>query len=188
MPRFNSPRRKVFISFHGTDELEVLDFVQWAESIGVMIPRMLHAAHNGDVVNSSNPEYVMSVIRNDYLQDTTVTLLLLGTCTHSRRYVDWELKSSLRQGSTYIPNGLLAMSLPGVPARLHLPARFRDNWQDEIGYARWYPYTRNADELAAWIDEAYAARSSRPHLISNGREMMRHNGQCNHCRYTHPAG
>lgn len=189
MARWRAIRRKVFISFYGVDESEVLDFVSWADSQGVLIPRLLHESYTGDFVNSTNTEYVMDIIRRRYLQDTTITLLLMGTCTHSRRYVDWELKASLRQGEVYIPNGLLAISLPSAPQKLFLPPRFQDNWQrDGSGYAQWHGPPQNAEQLADWIEDAYAARRSRPHLIRNGRGMMRYNAKCRYCGRNHTSG
>jgi hypothetical protein len=140
-------------------------------------------------VNSGDTEYVMSVVRRDFLGDSTVTLLLLGTCTHSRRYVDWELKASLRQGDYYVPNGLLAVSLPSAPRSLHLPPRFQANWrQDGNGYAQWQAPPTQADQLGAWIETAFSARTTRSHLISNSQDMMRNNARCLACGSTHPAG
>jgi hypothetical protein len=36
----------------------------------------------------------MSEIRRKYLGNASVTIVLIGSCTHSRRYVDWEIKLS----------------------------------------------------------------------------------------------
>src|SRR5205809_7957009 len=100
-------RRKVFISFYQGDRAEVDDFIyQWSDLEEVFIPKALGTFDNEDFINSTNPEYVMGQIRKNYLGDSTVTIVLLGICTHSRRYVDWEIKSSLRQGLSYISNGL----------------------------------------------------------------------------------
>src|SRR5207245_253213 len=98
------PKRKVFISFYQRDRAEVDAFIKWADLGNVFIPRALGTYDNEDFINSDNPEYVMQQIRGKYLGDSTVTIVLVGACTHSRRYVDWELKTSLRRGE-YTPNG-----------------------------------------------------------------------------------
>src|SRR5262249_29159417 len=102
------PKRNVFISFHQGDRAAVDEFVdRWAYREGVFTPKALGVSTNDDFINSGNPEYVMSKIREKYLGDSTVTIVLMGVCTHSRRYVDWEIKTSLRRGDNYTANGLL---------------------------------------------------------------------------------
>ncbi|WP_372493341.1 TIR domain-containing protein [Janibacter melonis] len=41
----------------------------------------------------------MDRIRTKYLGDSSVTIVLVGSCTWARRYVDWEVYSSLRRAS-----------------------------------------------------------------------------------------
>ena len=137
-------------------------------------------------IDSSNTDYVMSQIRQKYLLDTTVTIVLVGSCTHSRRYVDWEIKTSLRQGN-YTPNGLMGIVLPSQGNSAYLPQRFLDNWnQDHFNcYARYYRYPQNAYELASWIEDAYQARTTRRHLIRNSQDMMKYNARCKVCGITH---
>ncbi len=180
-------KRKVFISLHQKDRNEVDNFIErWANREGVFIPKALGVSDNDDFINSTNPEYVMSKIREKYLGDSTVTIVLIGTCTHSRRYVDWEIKTSLRQGD-YLPNGLIGILLPSCGTSAHLPKRFQDNWgKGEINcYTRYRAYPASAQQLADWIEDAYNARTTRAHLIQNSAEMMKYNGKCLVCGVTH---
>lgn len=192
MTAWRGPRRKVFVSFFGGDEGDVLAFVtRWADAEGVFQPIVLHDEYGGLSIDSTNPDYVMGVIRRRFLADSTVTMLLMGTCTHSRRYVDWELKASLRQGDEFLPNGLLAVTLPGRPARLALPERFRDNWHEQGGngtYARWHLAPVDGHQLGTWIEDAFDARRLRSQLIQNRRDSMAYNSKCHACGVTHPAG
>lgn len=187
---YPSMKRKVFVSFYGGDEREVVQFTQWAHQAGAMIPKILHDAYNGEIVNSSSPEYVMQRIRRDFIGDSTVTMLLMGRCTHSRRYVDWELKATLQQRHEYPPNGLLAVALPSIGTTpVHLPPRFRDNQRTDNapGYAYFYRPPQSPAELFQWIEDAYDSRTRLPHFIKNGREMMGYNATCEHCGIVHPA-
>jgi hypothetical protein len=181
-------KRKVFISFHQKDRREVDDFIErWSVKEGVFIPKALGVSDNDDFVNSTDPEYVMSKIREKYLGDSTVTILLIGKCTHSRRYVDWEIKASLRQGENYTPNGLVGILLPSCGNSAHLPPRFKDNWQKEENncYARYRAYPASSQQLADWIEDAYNARTTRAHLIQNRADMMKYNSKCLVCGVTH---
>jgi hypothetical protein len=184
---FFGTQRKVFISFHQKDRPEVDNFInRWASNGGVFISKALGVSDNDDLIKSTDPEYVMSKIREKYLGDSTVTIVLIGKCTHSRRYVDWEIKASLRQGN-FTPNGLLGILLPSCGNSAHLPSRFKDNWQkvESNCYARYRAYPTSDQQLAAWIEDAYNARTARAHLIQNTVDMMKYNGKCLACGITH---
>lgn len=180
-------KRKVFISYHHDDQREVDEFInRFAYREGIFIPKVLGAGMSDDIIQSTNPEYVMSQIRNRYLQDSTVTIVLLGSCTHSRRYIDWELKASLRQGS-YTPNGLMSIILPSQGSSSFLPPRLAENWNEkyENCYARHWIYPDTGWILNQWIEDAFAARTSRAHLIKNSQIMMKYNAKCSIHGVTH---
>jgi len=176
-------RRKVFISHFKGDRNEVDAFINCFNA--VFIPKVLGANDNDDFINSADTNYVMQHIRNLYLQDSTVTIVLLGSCTHSRRYVDWEIKSSLQQGNM-VPNGLIGITLPSRINKAYLPDRFKENWnKDGGGYAIFRSYPSSEHQLAEWIEDAYQARTSQSHLINNSQKMMKYNAKCKTCVVTH---
>lgn len=175
-------RHKVFISFHQDDREEVDTFIDtFDEERNVFISRALGIGMNEDVINSSNVEYVMSRIRELYLIDSTVTIVLIGKCTWARRYVDWEIQSSLRHGYTVTPNGLLGIVLPSAGKNPTPPNRLNINLKDENGgdgYAQWYWYPTRRDYLAKIIDNAFKVRTTKAHLIVNPRERFINNRKC----------
>lgn len=180
-------KRKVFISHYKGDKDEVEEFIKkFATEENVFIPKALGANDNDDFIESANTDYVMTQIRKKYLDDSTVTIVLIGSCTHSRRYIDWELKTSLRQGS-YVPNGVMGIILPSKGKSADLPPRLEANWVKghENCYAKYWVYPSSAKELHNWIEDAFDARTSRAHLIKNSQEMMKYNCQCNLCKITH---
>jgi hypothetical protein len=188
LPFIAPPRRhKCFISFHQADEYWVRTFVDtFDEYHDTFIGRSLrlYREMSDDIINSTNPDYIMRRIREDYLADSTVTIVMLGRCTQSRRYVDWEIQSSLRRGENLTPNGLMAIRLPtyvsgdGYPSRLN--SNLRMSWEpaDKQVYARVYDWPPSANELSGWIDDAYWARFTRPELINNPRDRMEANRLC----------
>jgi hypothetical protein len=183
-------RRTVFISFSRFDRTEADSFVQrWSVQERVFIPKALGITFGDDLINSENAEYVISRIRRDYLADSTITIVLIGICTHSRRFVDWELKASLRQGENTTPNGLLGILLPSASESAHLPARFQANWNSEVRncYARYHYYPSSAQELRGWLEDAFDARTNRARFIYNSADMMRCNAVCKVHNETHPA-
>lgn len=109
----------------------------------------------------------MSRIRQKYLADTTVTIVMLGACTWSRKYVDWEIYSSLRTSSASARNGLMSVRLPSgagaaFPERLDVNL----NTGSADGYARAWTYPATSQELRACIDDAFVARSTRARLVA----------------------
>lgn len=184
---YTGTKRKVFISYHQADQKEVQEFIdKWSVKEGVFIPKALGVYDDEELINSTNPDYVMSQIRKKYLGDSTVTIVLLGKCTHSRRYIDWEIKTSLRQGE-YTPNGLLGIILPSKGSSAHLPERFDANWtKGHIDcYARFYTHPTTVNGLANMIEDAFKARTERAHLIKNTSDMLKYNRKCKVCGITH---
>lgn len=180
-------KRKVFISHYKEDKIEVEAFIKkFATEENVFIPKVLGANDNDDFIESTDSDYVMTQIRKKYLDDSTVTIVLVGSCTHNRRYIDWELKTSLRQGN-YTPNGVMGIILPSKGKNAYLPSRLEANWEKGHTdcYARYWIYPSSAKELHDWIEDAFTARTSRTHLIKNSNEMMKYNGKCNECKVTH---
>lgn len=174
-------RRKCFISYHHDDEDEVRQFIQtFDHDQDVLIARGIGASMAGDIINSDNDDYIKARIREKYLRDTTVTVVLVGKCTWARKFVDWEVAASLRNTSTASRSGLLAITLPSVADYCHkqLPARVADNMDGEDGYARWWKYPTSASSLADCIETAHDARSTRARLVDNTRELRSHNTSC----------
>lgn len=176
-------RRKCFISYHHEDQDEVDDFVRtFDHDRDVFIARGLGQEMSDDIINSDNTSYVMRRIRELYLKDSTVTLVMMGRCTWARRYVDWELQSSLRSGETVNPNGLLGIKLPSFtrntnyPNRLNLNLKQSDSQED--CYARWMEYPSRKDTLTNAIEAAFQRRATHKHWIENPRDRFSYNRSC----------
>lgn len=171
-------RRKCFISYHHADEAEVERFIQtFDHDRDVLIARGIGASMSGDIINSTNEDYIKSRIRERYLRDTTVTLVLVGRETWGRKFVDWEVGASLRNTTTASASGLLAITLPSAAdySGKKLPARVEDNVNGETGYARWWKYPASGEALADLIETAYAARTEKAEQRSNSRPLRMRN-------------
>ncbi|MCJ8351391.1 TIR domain-containing protein [Moritella sp.] len=188
-------KRNVFISYYHGDQVAVNEFVRvFGREQNVFTPCMLAEGQgfgdfSNDVINSRNPTYVMQQIRNRFFGHSTITIVLLGSCTHSRRYVDWEIKASLQQGGIggRLPHGLMAINLCKQNSTKNIPPRFVGNWKQGNAdcYAPFYRYPNSAAELREWIEDAYNARTTKAHLISNSSDMMKYNKTCDVCGVNH---
>lgn len=77
------------------------------------------------VIESEDGNYIMQVIRNDYLKDSTVTIFLIGEHSSEKEGKDWlgryvnyfimrELQASLYNGKGNTRNGILGIVLPSM--------------------------------------------------------------------------
>lgn len=135
----------------------------------------------GDVIASDNADYIMRRVRGLYLNDSTVTIVMVGHCTWSRKFVDWEVAASLRNTANSRRNGLLAIALPSISTQSSgkLPPRVADNVSSEgFGYAHWWRYPDSEQALGNLIEVAYQARDTRGHLVDNSRQLYSANRTC----------
>jgi hypothetical protein len=173
-------RHKCFISYRATDVNYVTKFVERFDE--VFIPKIIGVSDSDPFVGSSDTDYVMDQIREKYLADSTVTIVLVGKCTWSRKYVDWEVYSTLRHDKNNKRSGLLAIELPSR-GDASLPARVSDNVKrdadgNDVGYARWHVYPRSDSVLRNLIEDAYNAPSTRSNLIKNTRARRERDSAC----------
>ena len=168
-------RHKCFISYHQDDENEVKKFID--EFSGVFIPKVLGALNIDDLIDSTDTDYVMRRIRELYLTDSTITIVMIGKCTWARRYVDWEVASSLRNDPINRRSGLMAITLKSVASSKKLQYRVADNVKADIsGYARWWKYPTSSAELRNNIEIALASRETK--TPDNTRALFQYNRAC----------
>lgn len=171
-------RHKCFVSYHANDGIEVEAFI---ENFGhVFIPRVVGISEEDDFIDSDDTGYIMDRIRQKYLTDSTVTIVLVGKCTWARKFVDWEVYSSLRNDFVNKRNGLLAITLPSAAnySDKRLPDRVSDNVDDEDGYARWWKYPTTAEQVRSRIEIAFSARTVKANLVNNSRQRKTYNSTC----------
>lgn len=163
-------KHKCFVSYHQADKKAVDEFLE--KFGGSFIRRGMEMTD--DIIDSNNTDYVMKRIRELYLKDSTVTLVLIGRCTWARRYVDWEVQSSLRQPTDGLPNGLVAVQL--WESYTTLPNRV--NLNVESGYSIFYKYPKSQSGFNSMIEEAFQARTSSANMIVNPRDRFGYNRSC----------
>lgn len=105
-------KHKVFISYHHDND-------QWAKEKLLELNREYDifidgSVDTGDISDGLSDEEIRKKIRDKYLRDTTVTILLVGTETKNRKHIDWELYSSMYDGKKNKKSGILIIQLPST--------------------------------------------------------------------------
>lgn len=70
-----------------------------------------------DIDDDLSDERIREVIRDDYLRDSTVTILLVGLGTQTRKHIDWELYSSMFDGKRNKKSGIIVIYLPSTSCK-----------------------------------------------------------------------
>lgn len=105
--------RKCFISFK-TEDTAFKTFIQQHLDLN-MIDKSLDIP-----INSIDEDYIMRMIRENYLSDSTVTIHLIGANSsenkgvYEQRFIKRELQASLYNGDGNSRNGILGVVLPAI--------------------------------------------------------------------------
>lgn len=179
-----SNRHKVFVSYHHDNDQDYRDLFEglFSDIHDIMVSQSVQI---GDIDPNLNVDAVRQQIRDEYLRDSTVTLVLVGEETWKRKHVDWEISASLRDTEFNPRSGLLGILLPTYPrpdgdptkySRYTIPPRLHDNI--ECGFAKIYNWSEDPDVVQQRIHEAFNRRNqvnpnnSRP-LFANNRSGER---------------
>ncbi len=180
------PRHKVFISFHEQDIEYKEDFVR------MMGKRIVDRSVDTGNINDTGLKTatVRQKIRDEYIRDATVTIVLIGPCTWQRKHVDWEINSSIRKTKKNPRCGLLGIVLTNhtgykdeiskLNPRL-IPPRLADNWtkkDDPYSLIYHWPQPWTPAKIAEWIHRAFVRRNeTQP---NNSRKLFARNrtGDC----------
>lgn len=103
-------KHKVFISYyHDNDQAYKETLLGMNAAYDLFIDA---SVDTGDIDDNLDDQTIREKIRDEYLQDSTVTIVLIGTETKKRKHVDWEIYSSMFDGKVNKKSGILMINLP----------------------------------------------------------------------------
>ena len=155
---------KVFVSsrYSPEDEIYKKKFEElFNDKTQIIISK---AVQEGDIDSNLPTETVRQKIRDEYLRDSTVTVVLIGKETWQRKHIDWEISSSIRDTRLNPRSGLLGIFLPTYPLtvdnkynRYTIPPRLYYN--KECGFAELYNWSTDSKAVQNRIHEAFERRN-----------------------------
>ena len=103
---------KVFITYHHDNDQYCKEQLLALNALhDIFIDK---SVDTGDISDDLDDQAIRTKIRDEYLRDSTVTILLVGTETKGRKHVDWELYSSMIDGAVNKKSGVLVINLPST--------------------------------------------------------------------------
>ena len=189
----HTPRHQVFVSFHHAD-------ARWkTRLLKEYSSAFINTSVRDRAIDDRLPaEEIRKRIRDRFIRNATVTIVLIGNDTWRRKHVDWEMFSALRASPRNSRTGLMGIVLPdyrlprhpryptprrySVPPRRqwsprNVPMRLVDNVV--AAYASIRPWPQFARELRGWIHESFESRATIPpakerrRMGNNRRETSR---------------
>ena len=114
----NIPRHKVFISyFHKDDQYykdALINMKEWdsekLQNISIFDDYSVHENEIDDTGLTS--EQIRKIIRDEYIKDATVLILLCGANTKNRKHIDWEIHAAMFDTEKNPKMGILVINLP----------------------------------------------------------------------------
>ena len=179
----NVPRHRIFISYYDEDRKYKDRFVR---TMGDKI--IDRSVQVGNIVDDNLlVETIRQTIRDEYIADATVTVVLIGPCTWQRKHVDWEIGSSLRDTNNNSRCGLVGILLPHHPDYDKdtfnpnlIPPRLADNCNGDDSFASIYDYPKRqvSATIKRWIHEAFVRRRGTPPDNSRIQYGRNRSGPC----------
>ncbi len=125
--------------------------VDFGKSFSIFVDR---SVDTDDIPDEWEDQQIRREVRDKYLRDSTVTVVLVGMETRYRKHVDWEIHLSMYGGSVNKRSGIVVINLPGISDYFTATAPYGDeekkllypditSWttiDERTEYERQYPY------------------------------------------------
>lgn len=114
------PRHKVFISYYPRDDQAYKDYLinmqeynpQTWQYQSIFDDYSVHEKEIDDTGLTS--EQIRCIIRDEYIKDATVLILLCGQNTRKRKHIDWEIHAAMYDSDKNPQTGILVINLPTI--------------------------------------------------------------------------
>lgn len=170
-------RHKVFVSYHHANDQEYRDLFEglFDDIHDIFVSKSVQI---GDISTNLKTETIRQKIRDEYLADSTVTVVLIGSETWKRKHVDWEISSSIRETENSSRSGLIGIILPSYPRKDEtkynpktIPPRLYDNIK--CNFSSIHNWSYDPEVVQKWIHNAFLRRNKiKP---DNSRDLFKDN-------------
>ena len=116
----SSRRHKVFVSYYHNDDQffkDELIKMKFFDTSDYKIKSIFedYSVGNGDIDDTyMTAESIRRTIRDQYMQQATVLILLCGQNTRKRKHIDWEIHTAMYDTDINPKMGILVINLPSI--------------------------------------------------------------------------
>ena len=112
-------RHKVFVSYYHKDDQEyknqIIDWGYWDdEKFEYKSIFDDYSVGNGDIDDDLDDEQTRRIIRDHFIKEPTVFILLCGKNTKTRKHIDWEIHAAMYHSDVNRQMGIIVVNLPSI--------------------------------------------------------------------------
>ena len=162
-------RHKVFVSYYHADDqiyknrLVEMNYYNFEKGKREFIFED-YSVRDGDIDDSLSAEQIRRIIRDEYIRDATVLILLCGNNTKYRKHVDWEIHAAMFDTELNPKMGIIVINLPSIRQGIYANSEEEkkiisdsSSWlklNTRSEFERYYPYlpSRIIDSLSNGAD------------------------------------
>ncbi len=150
------PRHKVFISYYHHDDQYYKDQLIKINEINPHTWQKQSIFENCSVQeneisdNGLTSEQIRCIIRDEYIKEATVLILLCGQNTKRRKHIDWEIHAAMYDSLVNGQMGIVVINLPTITQNIRASSNDEKpllsdggGWyrlENRCDYEKYYPY------------------------------------------------
>lgn len=147
------PRHKVFISYYHKDDQQYKDYLinmqEWnSQTWQLQSIFEDYSVRENDIDDTGlTSEQIRRIIRDEYIKEATVLILLCGQNTKRRKHVDWEIHAAMYDSELNPQMGILVINLPTISQSMISNS---ESEKDIMGpFINWEPLNKDLSSLKA---------------------------------------
>lgn len=145
----NIARHRVFISYYHHDDQRYKDYLIKMQEFNIETMQMQSifedfSVHEDEIDDTGlSSEQIRCIIRDEYIKDATVLILLCGENTKKRKHIDWELHAAMYDSPANRQMGIIVINLPTIKQGIRASSEEEKPLLSDFG--QWYSIENRAE-------------------------------------------
>lgn len=145
----NIARHRVFISYYHHDDQRYKDYLIKMQEFNIETMQMQSifedfSVHEKEIDDAGlSSEQIRCIIRDEYIKDATVLILLCGENTKKRKHIDWELHAAMYDSQANRQMGIIVINLPTIKQGIRASSEEEKPLLSDFG--QWYSIDNRAE-------------------------------------------
>ena len=145
----NIARHRVFLSYYHHDDQRYKDYLIKMQEFNIETMQMQSifedfSVHENEIDDTGlSSEQIRCIIRDEYIKDATVLILLCGENTKKRKHIDWELHAAMYDSLANRQMGIIVINLPTIKQGIRASSEEEKPLLSDFG--QWYSIENRAE-------------------------------------------